>query len=539
MRGRTNVLGFSEDFINADVIDAVADENVQAGNFVKFYNAINGGKLMNGYFGIVKELSDGRYMCIGTQQNAQSNYKLYIVILEKDASGNFVQNLPNFETDIDSAVYKIIDRTNTIDIDDDTVANVYISGAVVSDTGYIKLNLLYLHFDVVNNQISHYLRTENIPSGSTGTIVKDLYSLSSQYNWLKYFYPDYPSYVSCYKIGNDLYIVCTGRCSYTLKNETTNGYNSYFIVVKATLSSGYTFSINYGRVLSSALANAGSCTSTVNMIYSSNGSGFFVMRYYQSGSYIYYLDFYNLYFIPFNAFTSAAQIPDEITFTNKISGSSELRPFACYGDELYLIYLDSDSGQSNVYWLKVHFYNYTREGYSYIIYDPIDTGLDVWNWKRKNQTSKSAISFSFLYENENIMRFYFLFDKYTNSYDNISDRNKVYSVLFDVDKENNTVIVNPASEQKLSLTIPSSSDDDNVIYYIGHDLFSVVNGNKFITFKAQYIQEYTIVNDSELSGNVVEIPHVLNGTDINYIQGVAKQSGTSGQTIECYKAKVS
>lgn len=575
MRGRTNVLGFSEDFINADIVDAVADESILSGNFVKFYNAVNGGITLNGYYRYIQQLSDDRFMCVGTKQNALNQYKIYITILNRDSDGNYTQTIPDFETNISSSFEsRYINSNNMNDIfkvDDDTVAILFLQRVFtrtqhIDDTANLQIKISYLHFDVLTDQISQYDDVKNIPSGSNTVnylnITSDLYYYSyAAYNDLSKF-EIVNSKFSIYKDGNDLYIACGFiyvHDWYRSSGSNSNYYAYALLCIKASINpSNHTISVNYGRVIyldynSEYLAMY--LNIDVRMVRSSSGSGFFILNY--DSPYFYreslanmpliQLAWYKLFFVSDSAFVNKNQaIPNAITFTNKFgSDAAELIPIVERNDFLYFIYAKSNvsgwngPGYGETYWFKVHFYNYTREGYDYLIYDLVDTGLFTFRCISDRNASlylnnDHSMNMSFLYENNDIVRFYFMFVRKANNISN--DYTSFYSsLLIDIDKDNNEIIVNPESE----ISVVNPSGNFEFLSYVGSIFPNVFTGNNsFVIFRICDIIEFEIVDDSELSGGVSNIRHVQNAVNENYIMGVARQSGSAGDVIECYKARV-
>lgn len=523
MRGRTNVLGFSEDFINADVINAVADETIQIGNFVKFYDAINGGFETGLYFHNIKELTDGRLMCIG--YNTSTSIR-YAVILERDSAGNFVKNLPSYEL---NSEWGSIDG-NIFDADDDTIGcfSVYGNNST-SQYGVLYIKVIFLKFNILTDQIEQTVRTltvSDIPSylyGQTGSYPtyvdreKEFSLLSPFYNFVK--------------VGSDIYIFVNTGYRFRYSTAASFFYSYALFCMKVTLGSDNAVSYGGGRVIAQYSSPTQSSNFTyyrfigqIFSVYSASGSGFFL--YYRSQYYSQSSTYHKLQFIPDSSFTvNTDALPSVISFETKFTDNyEEFTPFAVNGDDLFLIRIVG-YGANNVNWFKIHFYDYTVASYSYLIYDEVYTGISSVAYSDNNGLDQhNGLNYCFLYEDLSIKRYYFSFLQ--------SGTRKVISILLDVDKTDSLVISNPAVIED-----DVASNYNNLGFNLDNILYS--QNDSFIVPHLEKVLEYKIVNDSELSGAISQITHVLNGTDINYIQGVAKQSGTSGQTIECYKAKVS
>lgn len=537
MRGRTNVQGFDESSLNADVVNAIADETINSGNFVKFYNAINGGYDTELYFYKVKELSDGRLMCIGNRISSSSINPTYVVILERDSEGNFVKNLPDYLLDSEWSDNVVGYGNRIFDVDDDTVGFIQVYGnQSTSENGKVYLKVVFVKFDVVLNQIVQEMKVvqTDIASYLHGSYNSSgggsYYPASSEKNFgfesRKVFY-------NFVKINNVVYLFV--NAAYHFRYSTSvNYYKSYgLFCIQFTIGSNNAVTYNGGRVISqyasqpSQSLDPAGYVGNINAVYSENGNGFFVFYYvgYISNTrfnYSYCLQFVSLY----DFIRNSEALPSVITFETKFTDRyADFLPFAVNGDDLFLIRIKLTANhKGSVYCFKIHFYDYTAANYSYLIYDEVSLGItDIAFYGDSGQYWTIGVNFCFLYENVNIKRYYITFMQ--------SDTQKVVSLLVDVDKEESEVIVNPFVVE---------SDIINGSYSLGYRLDNILyNSNThFVVPKGTKVFEYIIVNDSELGGTYQNILHVLNATDENFIQGVAKQSGVVNQVVECYKAKV-
>lgn len=479
MRGRTNVSGSGNSIINANVESYVVapGESITAGNMVEFYHKLSG-NFDTGYDTNVDRrlfrLSDGKIACFFKQplkSTASQGNDAKLIILNYDA-GVYSKEL---------ATVSISDFDEIIEIADDTflLAGYYGSGK------YIILSFIFLHVDVNTNAVYSTGKTYNIVSSSYSLSLNNNSRLYSSSFYLEkdeeYIRAIFPVMYSTNSVNYfEIY-----SCVFTLSGTNIEDY------LLTTEKIKYIFSLN-----SSSYTYVG-----VSKVYR-KGEGYFIFFGYSTSTAI----LINASLSCLMYITSSDMISASTFSYTSTGGGSYFNVLSIENDMVTYIY--------DNYLSKFYISSYNGDGtVSIVKYDAVEI-LSVNTSLRR-----------YLYlisENEYKKRFLLTCGYGTSGYAR-------KTVIMDYDKETNDVTICSVEDAYWD------DKEEGILVNFEEDI--IILGNNYVegAETENAIGNYKIDKSSlMLIGKEESINYVKNATNLVYIRGIAKDSGTAGDTIDVY-----
>lgn len=479
MRGRTNASGGGEK-INADLqnFEVYAGQNISAGDPVEFWQQYAGGLELgsSSYKGIRKifKLSDGRFFCVFLSTKGSS----YIVKLLND---NFTKE----------SISTSFDLKNIFQIDDDTFLNVDFKWNNNSKKYVCVIKLIY--FDTSRNVFENREITFNT----------DIYQGSANSSWRAN-----GNWAFFDRDGEYLYIILDALID---SGYEYNGLVTLKIKITGNSYSTYSFENISSNIiyLSSKDSYNGDCFVDGVIV-----DGGYIISYIQEGKkqVFYYLskdDFYT---------RENSGISADVRFGSSTFGLTVLGQILAVKNN-YLIYLYDDNQYLRI--KKVQIMNYSIACMTFTEYDPVL----IFSRSSKRSGIGAGTGALVLDNTSQIVRGVLGFSEAL-----VNNKYVLRSCVFDYNIDQNTAVLYIPSDYFACANSSIIKMEQRNIAFVLSDTYQHET-NAIMLVK---IDQSTMA----IVDGIENKKYVKEATDNFYIQGIAKDSGSSGEIIRVYVPKL-